>query len=84
MTDGGPFYRINLPESVVKPAEDVFLFEKAEEKKQAESIISAFQNALGEVQLPVLTVEEVTAYVRGEGVSAKVLAVIEEVLEQVL
>ena len=78
------FYDVPLPAEVVKPPSEVFLFEKAEEKKQAESIVAAFQSALGEVQLPVLTVEEVVSYIRKEGTSAAVVRVVEDALEKVM
>lgn len=78
------FHPVPLGEEVVKPPEEVFLFEQAAEQRTKESMTQAFEEALGEVKLANLTTEEVLAYVRKEDVPPKVLTVIESVLEQVL
>lgn len=75
------FAPVPLPESVVKPPAEVFLFAEAAAKKHSASMTAAFEAALGNVKLANLTVEEVLAYVRAESPSPTVLRVVEAALE---
>lgn len=80
--EDGEFIEVPLPDTVVKPPEDVFRFAEAEAAKAAKGSAEDFANALGEVVLANLTVEEVLAAIKEKTNDPLVLKIVEESIEQ--
>lgn len=80
--DGSKFEIIALPESRVRPAEEVFLFAEQKKDKAAQSSAQEFTDALGKVELSNLTIEEVLAHIKAGMPAPNVMAVIESALEE--
>jgi hypothetical protein len=79
-SDTGEFTRVPLPH---KPASEVFKLVEKREERQAQMNLDAFLASINQTSIEITSIEAVIEHVKGLGLSANMVSVIEELLQNV-